>query len=131
MGFDSGRMRAIRQFALIVAVLLPLVTPAMACVLPGAHLTPAERACCKQMASQCGHMQMPVSHGCCQKDIPAANQWNVAQIASVQVYAGLSATAGLPFIGLLQIPSGLSGYVAQPRITLPQSPPVAISILRI
>lgn len=124
-------MKALRQFALIVAVLLPLITPAMACVLPGTHLSPAERACCKQMASQCGHMQMPMSHGCCQKDIPAANQWTVAQTQSAHVYIGLSATAGLPAIGLLQPAAGLPVDVAQPSITVPHSPPVTTSILRI
>jgi len=124
-------MKAIRQFALIAAVLLPLIAPAMACVLPGSHLTPAERACCKQMASQCGHMQMPMTHGCCQKDVPAANQWTVAQIQSVHAYTGLSVATGLPVIGVLQIPSGLPGNVAQPGITLPQSPPVSNSVLRI
>lgn len=120
-----------RQFALIVAVLLPLVTPAMACVLPNAHLSPAERACCKQMASQCGHMQMPMAHGCCQKDIPAANRWNVAQIASVQAYIGLSVAAGLPMIVRLPIPSGVPDGVAQPGLTMPQSPPSLTTVLRI
>jgi len=124
-------MKAIRQFALIAAVLLPLVTPAMACVLPDAHLNQAERACCKQMASQCGHMQMPMSHGCCQKDLLAANLWNVAQISSAHAHTGPSATAGLPLIGFLQIPSCLPSDVAQPGITLPQSPPSLITILRI
>lgn len=127
----EAAVKAVRQFALMVAVLLPLVTPAMACVIPGAHLTPAERACCKQMASQCGQMQMPMSHGCCQKDIPAANGWNLAQIQSNHVYTGLSATASLPLIGFLQIPSGLPSDVAQPGITLPQSPPALVIILRI
>lgn len=124
-------MKAIRQFALILAVLLPLLTPAMACVLPGAQMTPAERACCKQMAAQCGHMQMPMSHGCCQKDIPAANQWNVAQIQSTHICAGLSATAGLPYTGLVQAPSDLRNDATRPGLTLPQSPPAISSILRI
>jgi hypothetical protein len=120
-------MKAIRQFAVIVAILLPLVSPAMACVLPDAQLTPAERACCKQMATHCGHMQMPMAHGCCQKDVPAANRW----IASVPVYVGLSATAGLPVIVRLPLPSGVPDNVAQPALTLPQSPPAVLSILRI
>lgn len=120
-----------RQFALIIAVLLPLVAPAMACVVPGANLTTAERACCKQMASKCGHMEMPAAHDCCQKEAPATNQWSVAQNPSVSAYTGLSATPGLPLFGLLQTPSGLPRNLSQRSFRLPQSPPAAISILRI
>ena len=42
----------------------------MACTLPSAVLTPAERACCRQMASQCGGAQMPSSHSCCKSVVP-------------------------------------------------------------
>ncbi len=37
----------------------------MACVIPDAQLTEAEKACCRQMAHQCGKMQMPNGHSCC------------------------------------------------------------------
>lgn len=124
-------MKVIRQFALIVAVLLPLVAPAMACVVPGANLTPAERACCKQMASQCGHMEMPAAHGCCQKEAPITAQWNVAQLPSGHGCGYLNTTADLPPIARLQIASGLPVNVTQRSLTLPQSPPAIISALRI
>ncbi len=42
-------MRMVRQFALMPAVLLPLLAPTMVCALPSAHLSSAERACCQQM----------------------------------------------------------------------------------
>lgn len=123
-------MKVIRQFALIVAVLLPLVTPSMACALPGARLTPAERACCKHMTSECGHMQMPAAHGCCQKEPPIIAQWNGAQLPTVHFTAPLIA-ADFPFVARLQSPSDVTGVALQHDLTLPQSPPIVISILRI
>lgn len=124
-------MKAIRQFALILAVLLPLVAPAMACAVPGANLTTAERACCEQMASQCSHMKMPASHGCCDKEPPITAQWNVAQLPSRYSQATLNPIADLAVSAPLLIPSGIRGDIPQHRHALPQSPPAAISVLRI
>ena len=56
----------VRAALLLSIVLLWVVTPAIACVLPGATLTPAERECCHHMAGQCGQAAMPASHSCCQ-----------------------------------------------------------------
>jgi len=58
------RVTRIRAFALLAIALLWAVTPAMACVLPGATMTPAERECCHHMAEQCGSSMMPASHSC-------------------------------------------------------------------
>ena len=55
-----------RAFALISIVLLWVAAPAVACVLPGVTLTPAERECCHHMAQHCGQTVMPASHSCCQ-----------------------------------------------------------------
>ncbi|MGH9588360.1 MAG: hypothetical protein ACRD3F_15525 [Acidobacteriaceae bacterium] len=120
-----------RQFELIVAVLLPLVAPAMACAVPSATLTPAERACCKQMASQCGHMEMAAAHDCCQMEAPITAQWNVAQLPTTHASDSLNASADLPLDAGLQLPSRLPGEVWQHSLALPQSPPAVISILRI
>lgn len=124
-------MKAIRQLALIMAMLLPLITPAMACVLPGAHLTSRERACCKQMGDLCGAAQMPAADGCCHTQALAANQWNAAQLPPVRAFAGLNPAADLPFIAFLQISSVLRGNLPQHSLTFPQSPPTVISALRI
>jgi hypothetical protein len=35
--------------------------PVVACVLPGAEMTSAERECCKKMAEQCGDMGGEIS----------------------------------------------------------------------
>ena len=55
-----------RAALLLSIVLMWVASPAIACVLPGATLTPAERECCHHMAEQCGQASMPASHSCCQ-----------------------------------------------------------------
>lgn len=55
--------------AIAFSVLLSLCAPAMACALPGAHLTASEHECCQRMQGQCGAMHMPASHSCCHKSI--------------------------------------------------------------
>jgi hypothetical protein len=122
----------VRQFALMLAVLLPLVAPAMACALPNAHLSRAEHACCKQMRSECGSMTMPASHGCCYKEVPTADNWNAAvQMQSANVQINLAAIAGLPPAMILPLPVPAPDHEQWPGSTLPQSPPSAISVLRI
>jgi hypothetical protein len=54
--------------ALILAAL-----PVVACVLPGAAMTTAEKNCCKKMAAQCGHAGMAKSHSCCQISASPSN----------------------------------------------------------
>lgn len=125
-------VKAVRQFALILAIVLPMVTPAMACALPNAHLSPAEHSCCKRMQGHCGSMDMPTSQGCCQKEAPTAINWNPAiQANSANVSIDLTAPAALLPAMRLLLPVDMSAYVQQPVGTLPQSPPSAISILRI
>jgi hypothetical protein len=51
----------ISALALLLAAL-----PVMACAVPGAVMTAAERECCKRMADQCGHTGMAKPHGCCE-----------------------------------------------------------------
>lgn len=55
-----------RAAFLLSVVLMWIATPAIACVLPGVSLTPAERECCHHMAEQCGQAAMPATHSCCQ-----------------------------------------------------------------
>lgn len=125
-------MKVVRQFALILAVVFPLLAPTMACALPSAHLSPAERACCRQMMGQCGSMAMPASHGCCQKEAPTADHWNAAvQIQSANIHIDFSAVAGLSPAILVPLPLVRSDYAQRPGSTLPQSPPPAIFVLRI
>lgn len=75
------RMTRIRAFALLTIALLWAITPAMACVLPGATMTPAERECCHHMAEQCGSSMMPASHSCCKAQGPTNTVLPQAQAA--------------------------------------------------
>lgn len=47
----------------------------MACMLPDAQMTAAEKACCREMAGDCGKDMQTSSHSCCKtvvsKDNPA------------------------------------------------------------
>ena len=60
------------RFGKLVAgavLLMMLGVPAMACVIPDAQLSEAEKACCRQMANQCGKMEMPNGHSCCETTV--------------------------------------------------------------
>src|ERR1700691_4757766 len=59
-------MHRIPRIGSAFALLLALLAPSMACVLPLGHLTASERACCRHMGGECGGMRMPASHSCCQ-----------------------------------------------------------------
>jgi hypothetical protein len=62
-------LRNTGKFAAILLLLTLVGTPAMACMLPSAALTPAEHECCRRMARQCGSMRMPASHSCCRTEV--------------------------------------------------------------
>ena len=66
-------MRVIRQLGVLVLLLVSWLTPAMACMVPDAQMNTEERACCRAMKNQCGRMEMPASHGCCQKTPPSVH----------------------------------------------------------
>src|SRR5271163_2693021 len=59
-------MKLIAYFRMLVAVLL-LGGPIMACAIPDAQLTAAEKQCCKDMGGDCGQdaSGMRMSHSCC------------------------------------------------------------------
>lgn len=124
------------KFAVNVGVFmlaLVLVTvPATACLLPNVTLRAAERECCKQMASQCGHAGMAGSHSCCQQLAgPDSSAYIGASSAQLDhlvniswflpVSAPLSLTANQPVH--LTSDLGIQGP--------PGSPPIAVSVLRI
>jgi hypothetical protein len=59
-------VRLLVKVGISALALLTAALPVMACTVPGAVMTAAERHCCKRMASQCGHSGMAKSHGCCE-----------------------------------------------------------------
>ena len=57
------------KFVAGAVLLMMLGVPAMACVIPDAQLSDAEKACCRQMKGDCGKMEMPNGHSCCETTI--------------------------------------------------------------
>ena len=55
----------LRRIAVVAACALLLGAPLMACLAPGEAVSPAEKQCCQEMAGQCGSVDMPASHSCC------------------------------------------------------------------
>jgi len=73
--------------------------PVVACVLPGAEMTAAERECCKRMAEQCGDMGMPKSHPCCQPTASPADLHALKTFSSSsQDHLSLVVLHGLPIV---------------------------------
>jgi hypothetical protein len=124
------KVRILRQIGVWVLLAVSSLTPAMACVLPGAQLTAEERACCRTMHEQCGQMDMPGSHSCCHKAAPSA--YDSAPVTKVDTHHLFSASiiwitvSDLPNVGSSSIER-----IEQHDYSPPQSPPSAISILRI
>jgi hypothetical protein len=59
-------VRLVTKIGVSTLAVLLAALPVMACAVPGAVMTAAERECCKQMADQCGQSGMAKSHGCCE-----------------------------------------------------------------
>ncbi|HEY4050493.1 MAG TPA: hypothetical protein VGM27_26820 [Acidobacteriaceae bacterium] len=122
-------MKSARQLGALVLLLLSWLGPAMACMTPEAQLTQEERACCR-MKNQCGQMEMPASHGCCQKDVQAAHH-DALQTKPVDLHPDMAATTHLFIADLLNPELVSAGWVEQAELSPPQSPPSSISVLRI
>src|SRR5690348_12484718 len=99
----------------------------MACLNPDAEMTQAERDCCKHMAQQCGSMNMPSSHSCCQKEVSRPNSMLGATFAQLVTPAlGGAMVADLP--QSVVVGTEFSSFELHPP---PESPPGTPSNLRI
>jgi hypothetical protein len=123
------RMKAFRQFGVVVLLLVSCLAPAMACMVPDAQMSAQERACCRTMSSQCGQVEMPASHGCCQKAPPSAhdNALNTKAAAFHPTVVSVIRLAAFE----VNPASSVTGWVERPDYSPPKSPPATISILRI
>ena len=127
------QMRLVFKAGVSILSLLLLATPIMACLIPAASMTAAERDCCKRMAGECGKAGMPQSHPCCQTTtvpahfaaIKSSSDVNSVQLAVAFTYA-LPHTFTTP---TLQEPDSVpwAADIHSP----PVSPPSSISVLRI
>jgi hypothetical protein len=116
-----------RQLGALVLLLVWSLVPAMACTLPDAQMTPAERACCIQMQRNCSGMDMPASHPCCQKHL------RTEQNALVQKVQHASQPIVMQIMPRTQmvIPVSVARERRALNVSPPQSPPCAVTILRI
>jgi len=125
-------MKAVGKVGVALLSLVLLATPIMACVIPAATMSAAERDCCKRMGPECGK-GMAKSHSCCQTEtvpnhlpaIKSSSDVNSSHLALVLAHA-------LPPIPIVTtMPESGSSPWAPDIHSPPVSPPVTISILRI
>jgi hypothetical protein len=122
-------MRILRQFGVLVLLLVSCLAPAMACMVPDAQMNTEERACCRTMKNQCGQMEMPASHGCCQKTPNVhANALDTKTVTFQPVVVSVVWQAALE---LVNPTAAVAGWVEHSDSPPPKSPPSTISILRV
>jgi hypothetical protein len=123
-------MRVLRQFGVLVLMLVSCLAPALACMVPDAQMNTEERACCRVMKNQCGQMGMPASHGCCQKT-PSSVRDNALDTKAVTFHPVVVSVIWLAVSELVNPVSAVADWVERPDYSPPKSPPSTISILRI
>jgi hypothetical protein len=118
------------KLAVLVLVVSVWASPLMACMLPDADLTVEERECCKNMADDCGQIDMPASHSCCKVVVRQADSYlvnsrfpTIHSVSSVTLFVAVL-EGPLP-VGPLQTNTMFAGH------SPPTSPPETISIVRI
>jgi hypothetical protein len=95
--------------------------PVMACALPDAAMTAAERECCKKMARQCGDMGMAKSHPCCQSTATPAD-FHALKTASSQLHHVSSVLSHtLPLASQAEVYFSQAQWSS--RVSCTQSPP--------
>src|SRR5438552_19108469 len=124
------RMTRTRGFALLTIALLWAFTPAMACVLPGAIMTPAERECCHHMAEQCGSSMMQASHACCKTHGPANTVLPQAQAVGPLRPLSIAVVPPVASLGALSTVT-LGSHLSLLHAPPPEPSPGSNSILRI
>lgn len=116
-------MRLFRQFGVLVLLLMTCFAPAMACMVSDAQMNTEERACCRMMKSQCGQMEMPASHGCCQKTPPSVHN-NALETKTVTVHPITVSVVWLAVSDLTSATSPIVGWINAPTIPFRSPHPV-------
>jgi hypothetical protein len=123
-------MRILRQFGVLVLLLVSCVAPAMACMVPDGAMSAEERACCRMMKNQCGQMEMPASHGCCQKT-PLGVRDSALDTKVTTLHPVAAPVIWLAAFELVNPIATVIERVEASDYSSPKSPPSTISILRI
>jgi hypothetical protein len=117
------------KVAVLVMVMSVWASPLLACMMPDALLSNEERECCKNMANECGQMEMPASHSCCKVVGPQIDSYvsnsRFPTIHPAPAVTLLVAGDENPLTNVTVAKSPFLGY------SPPVSPPDTISILRI
>jgi hypothetical protein len=126
-------LKLVQKIAVFALAALFTGLPVMACVVPNAAMTVAERECCKKMAGQCGDMGMAKTHPCCQTTAAPAD-FHALKTASSQLHhVVLRLSHALPTTSQTDTYSSLAQRSS--RVSCPHSPPglesLATTILRI
>jgi hypothetical protein len=123
-------MRILRQFGVLVLLLVSCLAPAMACMVSSTEMSAEEQACCRMMRNQCGQMEMPSSHGCCQKTALGVHD-NALDTKTVTFHPVIASVVWLAAFDIVNPPSTVIGWVEHPEYSPPKSPSSTNSILRI
>lgn len=126
-------VRVCSKIGVVALAMLFAVLPVMACAVRSAAMTPAERACCKKMAQQCGGADMAKSHPCCKPTATPADFQAVKTASFHADHFGLVLLHAFSLAAQGDI-SGLSGQDACSVSVTHSPPPLAVTtttILRI
>jgi hypothetical protein len=114
-------LRLVQKVAIFALAVLFAALPVMACAVPDAAMTAAERECCKKKAGQCGDIGMAKSHPCCQVTATPAD-FHALKTASSQLHH-----ASLVLLHALPPTAQTDAYVSlaqwSSRVSCTHSPP--------
>ena len=126
-------LKLVHKVAVFALAVLFAGLPVMACVVPDAAMTAAERECCKKMAERCGGMGMAKSHPCCQVTATPAD-FHALKTASSQLdHVSLVLFHALPLTAQTDVYFSLKQWSS--RVSCTHSPPglesLTTTVLRI
>jgi hypothetical protein len=105
----------------------------MACAIPDAQLTAAEKQCCKDMGGDCGQdaSGMPMSHSCCKTSVQPPHDFRPSSaFSSPAPYLVISAADFPPVLLFAEQPSQFAPWLSRtpspPLVTLDASAPLRI-----
>ena len=126
-------MSLVGKLGVFALAVLFAALPVMACVVPDAAMTPAERECCKKMAERCGDMGMAKSHPCCQVTATPADFHALNKASSQLVHVSLVLFHALPLTAQTDAYVSLARWSS--RVSCTHSPPglesLTTTVLRI
>jgi hypothetical protein len=123
-------MKALRQFGVLVLLLVTSLAPAMACMAADAQMSSQERACCRTMSNQCGQTQMQTSRGCCLKT-PASLYDDALSTKTAEFHPVAVRVIWLAASELVNPITAVTAWFERPDYSPPKSPPSTVSTLRI